>query len=278
MRIEELFDKYFNEIRELSRHTKEEMQEFQCLEYEYEAYVTFKRQPYESFEERLMESFKYVAAAIYEHERMCELVGRIFEVGEPLISHQKNIFICNVRSCDIQKAWFLEAYGEEYAKRKKWGEAQENYWEALDRYMAILKTGDTSKIKKCFYDGQAYPYICDVIYRIYGCIETADDYETAIEYFRTREKEYMEILYFHKYYASTLYVLANKTKSEERKVYLEKCIDVINYVEEEVYGIELYELKCGSLFLLEKYDELDTLCEKALENKYYGEEEERILR
>lgn len=118
LRTEELFDKYFNEIRKLSRHTKEEMQEFQCLEYEYEAYVTFKRQPYESLEERLMESFKYVVAVIYEHERMCELVGRIFEVGEPLISYQKNIFICNVKSCDIQKAWFLEAYGEEYAKRK----------------------------------------------------------------------------------------------------------------------------------------------------------------
>lgn len=65
---------------------------------------------------------------------------------------------------------------------------------------------------------------------------------------------------------------------KQRKLYLEKCINVIDYANEKLQGIGLYDLKCGSLFLLEKYDEVNELCEKVLANKYYDEDKESILR
>lgn len=269
LKYEEAFDQWFQLVNEKDSEkllSLSERQEFICLEYEYELLQCYKYSSDSVMREQCLKYFIEIVNQVFQHQRMDVLVNKIFMVPEIAVKDHINILKEYGKKNTPQISWIWEAFGKEFLNRKNYILSNECYWAALDGYIKIADSMDRALIFFTFYDGQSELYISDLIYRIYDTTAAFGLWNEAEKNFTERQNKLSKYQYFNFHYAAILYNCSYREEErEEQVIKLNKALAFLDRIDDDDKIEEIFEIKCASLYDLERYEEVINCCKKAVD-------------
>lgn len=260
---EEAFDKLFTRIENM-KMTKDEYLEFQFLEYEYELNHTYRfMNTFPVIIDNVMWSLKKILEQAESHQRIKKLTERIFSTG--LIAAEEQAKVLGESTDEpFQLAWLWEEYAEQYVLCKKYNEALNYYWKALDIYLAVAKNSDFNVKRIIFYDGNSVLHISDIIYRMYHkAVSAGHLWNECIQEFEKRDGKLNEYSYSYLYLAGAQLEKAMQLKGSREM--LEAALATIRKLGSSGLSAGGWTIECNCLYYLGKYQSVLKAYEKAVQ-------------